>query len=119
MKRTPLRKKRPGPPRRGEPTADEKAMARMECFARARGRCEIPFPHECSGYVCLSMGQLAHLKAKRRFGWMESEVTGQRHLWACPTGHRLQHAYGWSGVKPCPPKEGRKECVATLSKEDM
>ena len=98
--------------RRGEPTAAEKEESREFCYARTLGRCEMPFPHKCPVYVPLHgpegvRGELAHLKAKRRFGWFESEETGQRHLWACSEGHRLQHAYGWKGIKPCPPKGGR------------
>ena len=101
MKRTPLRRFRPTL-RRGEPSKAEKEAARAFCCARAQSRCEIPFPHPCPGYVPLEYGQLAHFKAKRRWGWMESEH--QRHLWACEVGHRLQHAYGWSGIKPVPAK---------------
>ena len=93
--------------RRGEPSNAEREAARVLCHDRAHGRCEMPFPHKCPMYVALDgsgRGQLAHLKSKRRFGWQESAETGQKHLWACPEGHRLQHAYGWTGEKPCPKK---------------
>lgn len=105
---TPIRKVRPTL-RRGEPTLAEKEAARITCFTRAHGRCQMPFPHECPGYVPLNgddryRGQLAHLKAKRRFGWFESKETGQKHLWSCPEGHKIQHQYGWAGEKPCPSK---------------
>lgn len=88
--------------RKGEPSPAEKQAARVACCERAQGRCEMPFPHPCPRYVSLEQGQLAHLKAKRRFGWMESEE--QKHLWSCSTAHLLQHQYGWSGIPPCPPK---------------
>ena len=105
---TPVRKRRPTL-RRGEPTPEEKENARIICYSRAKGMCQMPFSHTCPGYVPLNgdewhRGQLAHLKAKRRFGWHEDESTGQRHLWSCPESHRLQHQFGWSGVKPCPKK---------------
>jgi hypothetical protein len=88
--------------RRNEPSPAEKKRARELCCERAHSRCEMPFPHPCPGYVPLETGQLAHLRGKRRFGWMESAE--QRHLWSCAEGHRLQHCYGWSGVKPVPDK---------------
>jgi len=105
---TPVRKRRLKL-RRGEPTPEEKENARIICYSRAKGMCQMPFSHTCPGYVPLNgdewhRGQLAHLKAKRRFGWHEDESTGQRHLWSCPESHRLQHQFGWSGVKPCPKK---------------
>lgn len=103
MKRSPIRRARKTL-RRNEPSPAEKKRARELCCARANGKCEMPFPHPCPGYVPLEYGQLAHLKAKRRFGWMENETTGQRHLWSCTTGHDLQHKFGWSGVKPVPSK---------------
>lgn len=101
--RKPVKKVRAGL-RRGEPSEAEKKQARFDCWLRADGHCEMPFPHPCPDAVPLRLGQLAHFKSKRRFGWFESEETGQKHLWACPNGHRLQHAYGWSGEKPCPKK---------------
>jgi len=88
--------------RRGEPSKAEKMAARAFCCERAHGLCEMPFPHPCPKYVPLELGQLAHLRGKRRFGWFESEK--QKHLWSCAEGHRLQHCYGWTGIKPCPSK---------------
>lgn len=109
LKRVPVRKIRPTL-RRGEPTKAEKEAARAVCFSRAKGMCQVSFTHRCPGFVPLqgdefTRGQLAHLKSKRRFGWRESEETGQRHLWACPEGHRLQHQYGHQGEKPVPKKD--------------
>lgn len=93
--------------RHGEPTPAEKQAARQACFDKAHGLC-----HWCGRYVRLNgdeytRGQLCHLKAKRRFGWMESEETGQKHLWGCPDRpgqvgcHSKSHN---SGGKPCPAK---------------
>jgi len=83
MNRTPLRKKRPGT-RRGEPTPAEKQAARIACFTKAHGLC-----HWCGRHVSLEYGQLCHLKAKRRFGWVESEE--QQHLWGCAECHSRSH----------------------------
>ncbi len=86
--------------RRGEPTPAEKQFARAVCFSRAKGLC-----HWCGRYVALEVGQLCHLKAKRRFGWMESEE--QKHLWGCPDMpgrvgcHSKSHN---AGGKPLPSK---------------
>lgn len=109
MKRSPIRRVRKTL-RRNEPSPAEKKRAREFCCARANSRCEMPFPHPCPGIVYLESeyanlrGQLAHFRNKRTYGWMESEETGQRHLWSCPTGHRLQHERGWSGEKIVPAK---------------
>lgn len=103
MKRTAIRRVRKML-RKNEPTSEEKRALRVLCCERALSQCEMPFPHNCPGHVPLELGHLAHLKAKRRFGWRESEATGQRHLWSCALAHRLQHERGWSGVKPCPAK---------------
>lgn len=104
MRRTALRRVRETL-RKGTPTQAEKEAARALCCERALSRCQMPFPHPCPGIVPLELGQLAHFKGKRRFGWFESEATGQKHVWSCATGHKLQHDYGWAGVKPCPSKK--------------
>ncbi len=80
--------------RRGEPTTAEKQGARVACFERAQGLC-----HWCGRYVALEYGQLCHLKAKRRFGWMESEE--QKHLWGCAKCHARSHN---CNGKPVPSK---------------
>ena len=100
MKRSPIKKRRTEP-RRGEPTKEEKEAARTLCYSRALGLC-----HWCRRYAPLNgddftRGQLCHLKAKRRFGWMESEETGQKHLWGCLECHSKSHN---AGGKPCPAK---------------
>jgi hypothetical protein len=109
----PLRKVKPGL-RRGEPTPAEKEAARLTCYARAQGFCQMEKHHpRCTHYVPLNgnefqRGQLAHLKAKRRFGWWESEETGQKWLWASPWCHGLSHQYGPSRTKPVPAKDGNR-----------
>ena len=104
MKRTRIRAFRPTL-RRGEPSAAEKKAARESAFKRAKGFCEMPHHSpQCTGYVPLEEGHLAHLKAKRRFCWRENEATGQRHLWASHWCHGESHAYGPGGQKPVPPK---------------
>lgn len=92
-------------PRRGEPSRHEKEAAREHAYTRAGGMCELQLCQECSGFCPLDgsdfvRGQLAHKLSKRRFGWMESEETGQRHYWSCIWCHNFQHA----GQKPCPRK---------------
>jgi hypothetical protein len=95
-------------PRRGEPTKAEKQAAREFCFYRAQGFCELHLVAECRGYAPLEgsefvRGQLAHKLSKRRFGWMESEATGQVWFWSCIWCHQASHN---AGGKPCPPKIG-------------
>lgn len=90
--------------RRGEPTTAEKQAARIECRERARAMCELGDSPQClvgplpldGNLFC--RGHLCHLKSKRRFGWMESDV--QRHLWGCFWCHQWQH----QGGKPVPAK---------------
>lgn len=91
--------------RRNEPTPAEKQAAREHCFTRAEGRCELHLVQECLGFCPLEgsefvRGQLAHKLSKRRFGWMESEATGQVHYWSCI----FCHLVGLHNPKPCPPK---------------
>jgi len=97
---TPIKKKR-DKPRRGEPTNEEKQAARALCFSRAGGMCQLHVNNQCLGYAPLNaedgdehQGQLCHLKGKRRFGWPESEVTGQKHLWGCWKCHAASHNCG-------------------------
>lgn len=90
--------------RRGEPTPEEKAAARIHCRERAHAMCESGESPRClvgplplDGDV-FTRGHLAHLHGKRRFGWMESDI--QKHRWFCYFCHSYEHA----GKKPCPPK---------------
>lgn len=84
-RKTPIRKKRPGT-RRGEPTPAEKKAIRDQIYAETRGHCMLRFQ---DGSGCAGNGpqlpsdgsvferwHLVHLKAKRRFGWERSNLTG-------------------------------------------
>jgi len=97
---TPVRKKRPGL-RKGQPTSEEKRSARVICYSRANGMCELHNGPHCLGYAPLNaldgeehQGQLSHLKSKQRFGWFESEETGQKHRWSCWRCHQFEHQHG-------------------------
>jgi hypothetical protein len=97
---TPVRKRRLKL-RRGEPTPEEKENARTICYARAKGMCQLRNGPHCLGYAPLNaldghghQGQLCHLRGKRRFGWAESEETGQKHLWGCWRCHQYEHQHG-------------------------
>lgn len=96
MKRSPIRKRRPGT-RRGELTASEKEAVRRMAFARARGRCELDrHLHCCGGRVwplaggLRERGHLVHLRNKRMWGWGADNVA-----WGCAHGHLdLMHTKG-------------------------
>ena len=96
MKRTPIRKRRPGT-RRGELTAAEKEAVRRMAFDRARGRCEFDrHLHCCGGQAwpwdggLRERGHLVHLGNKRMYGW-----GGENVAWGCPHGHLdLHHTKG-------------------------
>jgi hypothetical protein len=94
--------------RRGEPTKTDKEAARIACYNRVEGMCELKISSKCMKYAPLNhpspfvRGQLCHKLAKRRFGWMESEQTGQRHIWGCNECHQASHN---ANGKPCPAKE--------------
>ena len=101
MKRSPIRKRRPGI-RRGELTAPEKEAVRLMAYERARGRCELDRHLHCcggvewpwSGHVRVR-GQLVHLRNKRMWGWGEQNV-----CWGCAHGHLdLMHTKGLSVPK--------------------
>jgi hypothetical protein len=70
------RKRRPGPPRRGQPTRQEKAQIRLQVYQRSGGRCDLKLDG-CAGGVLPFEGSpfdrwhLVHLRSKRRFGWTE------------------------------------------------
>jgi hypothetical protein len=90
--------------RRGEPSAAEKKELREFAFHRAGGVCQLQLVQECAGYAPLEgsefvRGQLVHKLSKRRFGWRESEDTGQKHYWGCIWCHTFSH-----NPKPCPKK---------------
>lgn len=105
MKHTPVRRFRPTL-RRGEPNAQEKLVIRKAVYARAGGLCELRLAPNCARDAVLPFegevfqrAHLCHMKAKRRFGWRESEY--QVLKLGCPACHLFQH----SGGKPCPKKE--------------
>lgn len=97
MKRTPLRKKRPGPPRRGEPTAAEKEAVRRMACDRSAGHCELDHHLNCCGGIfwpwaggLRERGHLVHLRNRRMWGWGAENVA-----WGCPHGHLdLSHFKG-------------------------
>lgn len=96
MKRTPLRKKRPGL-RRGEPTAQEKRAAHDMAYNRAKGHCEADYYlHCCGGRYwpptggLRERGHLAHLRNRRMWGWGTENLA-----WFCPVAHSdLCHTKG-------------------------
>ena len=96
MKRSPIRKRRPGT-RRGELTAAEKEAVRVMAYTRARGGCELDRHLHCCGGKVLpwngglrERGHLVHLRNRRMYGWAEQNVA-----WGCPHGHLdLHHTKG-------------------------
>lgn len=93
-RRTPLkrssaiRKKRPGPPRRGELTQAEKDAIRLRVYEETGGRCQLNIMPNCMRGVLPFDGgvrerwHLVHIRAKRRFGWGRENLTG-----GCPVCH--------------------------------
>ena len=96
MKRTPIRRKRPGT-RRGQPTPAEKVSVRRMAYNRSGGKCELSAHLECCGGVfwpwsggIRQRGHLVHLRNKTVYGWGEQNVA-----WGCPHGHLdLMHTKG-------------------------
>jgi 5-methylcytosine-specific restriction endonuclease McrA len=78
-----------------------KAMTdlRWACYLRDLGACQ-----ECRRFTHWELGQLAHIRAKRNNGDTLDNVR-----WLCADCHRIEHSYGKSGVKPCPPKQRIEE----------
>jgi 5-methylcytosine-specific restriction endonuclease McrA len=75
---------------------------RRDCFERDLYRCqaEIPgFADVCGNRVTWESGHMAHIGAKRRHGDSLDNVQT-----LCGTCHGLEHQYGKSFQKPCPPK---------------
>lgn len=84
-RRTPIRKRRPGPPRRGQPTAEEKRALRLAVYERDGGMCRLRLHRECSGERVLPLegevmyrAHLVHLKSRGAGGgWtLENCVIG-------------------------------------------
>lgn len=79
VRRTPIRTKRPGPPRRGQLTSAQKEAARALIYQLSGGKCELRLHPQCSGNNILPWSgsvferwHLVHVRAKRRFGWPTS-----------------------------------------------
>jgi 5-methylcytosine-specific restriction endonuclease McrA len=82
-------------PRHGRLKGKALEKLRTECFERDRYLC-----CECGKRVYWTTGHMAHIKAKRMYG---DYLYNVRTL--CAGCHLIEHSYGKSGVKPCPPKE--------------
>lgn len=97
---SPVRKRR-SKPRPGRLKDADLKLLRATCFVRDNFTCQYcaakvdPFlPH-----LADTSAHMAHIHAKRRGG---DSLENVRTL--CGKCHRLEHAYGKSGVKPCPAK---------------
>jgi hypothetical protein len=114
MKRTPIRKRRPGT-RRGQPTAAEKEAVRRMAFERARGMCELRIDTTCQrgplpwdGPLRVR-GHLVHLRNRRMWGWGEQNV-----CWGCARCHvDLHHVKGVAIPKTYDELIARNRSVAT------
>lgn len=97
---TPLRKKRPGPPRRGQLTKKQKTSKREFIYELSGGMCELKLPG-CKGGILPFEGDvrdrwhLVHMRAKRRFGWPTEGPHRMRG--GCFECHSLMHQ---KGTKP-------------------
>lgn len=94
LRRTPLRKKRPGPPRRGQPTKAEKASIRLAVYERAAGLCELNLGPKCikgvlpfEGSSPLDHGHLVHVKSRGAGG----KWTMENSRWGCVECHSGYH----------------------------
>ena len=82
---TPIKKKR-SKPRRGEPTAEEKARVRLAVFERAEGKCELNLGPKCikgalpfTGITPWDHGHFVHVKSKGAGG----AFTEENGKWGC------------------------------------
>jgi 5-methylcytosine-specific restriction endonuclease McrA len=108
MKRGRVKKVR-SKPRAGRLKGADMEQLRRECFERDFYLCQgfvcdlvvdwMQFGHTCNRPVTWETGHMAHIGAKRRHG---DSLDNVRTL--CAECHQIEHAYGKSGVKPCPPK---------------
>ena len=90
--RSPIRRRRPGPPRRGQPTKAEKEAERDRVYDRCGGQCELNLLPQCWKGVLPKDGSTpwdhwhrVHLHSNRRFGW--TEKSGNTLLGGCPACH--------------------------------
>ena len=84
IRRTPIRKRRPGT-RRGQPTAAEKSAVRLKVYERAGGKCELRLLPDCikgvlawDGPTPWSHGHLVHVRSRALGGWGEDNLR-----WGC------------------------------------
>lgn len=91
IRRSPVRKKRPGT-RRGQATPEEVKAIRLAVYERSGGHCELSLGQECikgvlpwDGPTALQHGHLVHMKAKRRYG-----TTLEHSKWGCWHCHLVQ-----------------------------
>ncbi len=85
-RKTPIRKRRPGPPRRGQPTAAEKSAIRLKVYERAGGQCELRLLPDCirgvlpwDGPDPWSHGHLVHVRSRGAGG----KWTLENCRWGC------------------------------------
>ena len=101
--------KRKRQPRPGRLKGEELAELRRQCFYRDKYRCQHIVERGiyglvnfiCGEHVTWESGHMAHIVSRARGGMdrLDNVVTkcGRCHI-------GIEHAYGPSGVKPCPPK---------------
>jgi hypothetical protein len=97
IRRTPIRKKRPGT-RRGQPTTEEKGVLRLAVYERAQGICELRLGPKCikgvlrfTGVSPLFYGHLVHIKSRGAGG----KWTMENCRWGCVECHiGYQHTKG-------------------------
>jgi 5-methylcytosine-specific restriction endonuclease McrA len=101
MKRSPVRKVR-RKPRPGRLKGEALDALKLECFVLDNWTCR-----ECGRWVSKELdlfhpnrAHAAHIGAKRRYG---DSLENFRTL--CSGCHQIEHNYGKSRKKPCPPKE--------------
>lgn len=101
LKRTPVKKRR-SKARPGRLKDEALEILRRDCWLRDGGNCR-----KCGIHTSYLLDpihdrsyHMAHIKVKRMGG---DNLENVRTL--CGKCHRIEHAYGPSGVKPCPKKE--------------
>ncbi len=75
----PPRKRRPGPPRRGQPTKAEKAAIRLQVYERCGGLCELNLMPGCLKGVLPFDGECANGGTWSTFT-ANGASAGQRHM---------------------------------------
>lgn len=110
LRKTPIRKRR-SEPRPGRKTGKDRDDLRLQCFERDGYKCQHmvvvavdwklgKLYKKCEASVTWESGHMAHIRNKRMWGDDISNV-----ITKCARCHiGIEHSYGPSGVKPCPPK---------------